>query len=130
MAPRRTVTGKEVMASRDAAFLATRDRTHVKEAMASCRVEFIAAGGQTVTWADFEAAMAEWVVDLEAAKAAQKERRRQKTVKKRESRRRKKKEAARCGEESLAEIGALWDAAYKAGKANASIWPACPDGSM
>ena len=35
--------------------------------------------------------MAEWVVDLEAAKAAQKERKRQKAVKKNESRRRKKK---------------------------------------
>ena len=63
MAPRRTVTGKEAMASRRAAFLAARDRTHGKEAMASRRAEFIAAGGQTVTWADFEAAMAEWVVD-------------------------------------------------------------------
>ena len=66
------------MASRRAAFLAARDRTHGKEAMASRRAEFIAAGGQTVTWADFEAAMAEWVVDLEAAKAAQKERIRKK----------------------------------------------------
>ena len=70
MAPRRTVTGKEAMASRHATFLAARDRTHGKEAMASRRAEFIAAGGQTVTWADFEAAMAKWVVDLEAAKAA------------------------------------------------------------
>ena len=69
MAPRRTVTGKEAMASRRAAFLAARDRTHGKEAMASRRAEFIAAGGETVTWADFEAAMAEWVVDLEVAKA-------------------------------------------------------------
>ena len=65
MAPRRTVIGKEAMATRGA--------------------EFIAAGGQTVTWVDFEAAMAKWVVDLEAAKAAQKERKRQKAVKKRES---------------------------------------------
>ena len=70
MAPRRTVTGKEAMASRCAAFLADRDRTHGKEAMASRCAEFIAVGGQTVTLADFEAAMAEWVVDLEAAKAA------------------------------------------------------------
>ena len=70
MAPWRTVTGKEVMASRHAAFLAARDRTHGKEAMASRRAEFIAAAGQTVTWADFEAAMGEWVVDLEAVKAA------------------------------------------------------------
>ena len=130
MAPRRTVTGNEAMASRRAAFLAACDRTHGKEAMASRRAEFIAAGGQTVTWADFEAAMAEWVVDLEAAKAAQKERKRQKAVKKRESRRRKKKEAARRGEESLAEIEARWAAAYKAGKENAGVWPACPDGSM
>ena len=91
---------------------------------------YLAAGGLTVTWEDFEAAMAEWVVDLEAAKAAQKERKRQKAVKKRESRRRKKKEAARRGEESLAEIKARWAAAYKAGKENAGVWPACPDGSM
>ena len=69
--------------------------------------------------------MAEWVVDLEAAKAAQKERKRQKAVKKRESRRRKKKEAARHGEESLAEMEARWAAAYKAGKENAGVWPAC-----
>ena len=130
MAPWRTVTGKQAVASRHAAFLAVRDRTHGKEAMASRCAEFIAAGGQTVTWADFEATMAEWVVDLEAAKAAQKERKRQKAVKKRESRHRKKKEAARHGEESLAEIEARWAAAYKAGKENASVWPACPDGSM
>ena len=106
MALRRTVTSKEAMASCRAAFLAARDRTHGKEAMASHRAEFIAASGQAVTWADFEAAMAEWVVHLEAAKAAQKERKRQKAVKKRESRHRKKKEAARHGEESLAEIEA------------------------
>ena len=118
------------MASRRAAFLATRDCTHGKEAMASRRAEFIATAGQTVTWADFEAAMAEWVVDLEAAKAAQKERKRQKAVKKRESRRRKKKEAARRGEESLAEIEARWAATYKARKETAGVWPACPDGSM
>ena len=74
--------------------------------------------------------MAEWVVDLEAAKAAQKERKRQKAVKKRESRRRKKKEAARRGEESLAEIEARWAAAYKVRKENVGVWPACPDGSM
>ena len=45
MAPRRTVTGKEAMASRCVAFLATRDDAHGKEAMASRRDEFIAAGG-------------------------------------------------------------------------------------
>ena len=76
MAPRCTLTGKEAMACHRVAFLAARDRAHGKEAMASRCTEFIAAGGHTVTWADFEAAMAEWVVDLEAAKAAQKERKR------------------------------------------------------
>ena len=116
MAPPRTVTGKEAIASRRAAFLAARDRTHGKEAMASRRAEFIAAGGQTVTWADIEAAMAECVVDLEAAKAAEKERKRQKAVKKRESRRHKKKEVTRRAEESLAEIEAWWASAYKAGR--------------
>ena len=79
MAPRRTVTGKEAMASHRAAFLAARDSAHGKEGMASRRAEFIATGVQTVT----EAAMVEWVVDLEAAKAAQKERKRQKADKKR-----------------------------------------------
>ena len=98
--------------------------------MASRSAEFIDTGGQTVTWADFEAAMAEWVVDLEAAKAAQKERKMQKAGKKRESRRRKKEEAARRDEESLVEIEARLVAAYKAGKENAGVWPACPDGSM
>ena len=130
MAPRRTVTGKEAMASHHAAFLPARDHAHGKEAMASRRAEFITAGGHTVTWADFETAMAEWEVDLEAAKAAQKERKRQKADKKREPRRRKKKEAARHGEESLAEIEAWWAAAYKAGKENAGVWSAYPDGSM
>ena len=130
MAPPRTVTGKEAMTSRRTTFLAAHDRTHGKEAIASFRAEFIAVGGQTVTWEDFEAAMAEWVVDLEAAKAAQKEQKRQKAVKKRESRRCKKKEAACHGEESLAEIEARWAAAYKARKENTGVWPACPDGSM
>ena len=59
MAPRRTVIGKEVMASRRVAFLAAHDRTHGKEAMASRRTEFITAGGHTVTRANFQAAMAE-----------------------------------------------------------------------
>ena len=118
------------MASPCAAFVAAHDRTHGKEAMAYHHAEFITVGSQTVKCADFEAAIAEWVVHLEAAKAAQKERKRQKAVKKRESRRRKRKEAARHGEESLAEIKAQWAAAYKAGKENASVWPACPDGSM
>ena len=118
------------MASCRAAFLTAHDRTRGKEAMASRRAEFIAAGSQTVTWADFEAAMAEWVVDLEEAKAAHNEWKRQKAVKKRESRRRKKEEAARHGEESLAEIEARWAAAYKARKENVGVWLACPDGSM
>ena len=74
--------------------------------------------------------MAEWVVDLEASKAAQKERKRQKAVKKRESHRRKKKKAAHRGEESLVEIEARWAAAYKAGKEKAGVWLACPNGSM
>ena len=58
MAPRCTVTGKEAMASCRAAFLAARDRAHGKEAMSSRCSEFIVAAGHTVTWADFEAAMA------------------------------------------------------------------------
>ena len=74
--------------------------------------------------------MAEWAVDLEMSKATQKERRRQKAVKKRVSHRHKKEEAARLDEESLAEIEVQWAAAYKAGKENAGVWPACPDGSM
>ena len=69
-----TLTGKEVMASCRAEFIATRDRTRTgKEAMASRRAEFIAARDLTPTWADFEAAMAEWAVEQEEAKAAQKE---------------------------------------------------------
>ena len=76
IAARDRTHGKEAMASRRAAFLAARGRTHGKEATASRRAEFIAAGGHTVMWADFEATMAEWAVDLEVAKAAQKERKR------------------------------------------------------
>ena len=106
MALQHIVTSKEAMASRGAAFLAARDRTHGKEAKASRRTEFTATGGQTVTLADFEAAMVEWVVDLEASKAAQKEGKRQKAVKKRESRRCKKEEDTRATEESSAEIQA------------------------
>ena len=45
MALWRTVTGKEVMASRHAVFLAAHDRAHGEEAMASRRAEFIATGG-------------------------------------------------------------------------------------
>ena len=82
MAPRRTVTGKEAMASRHVAFFAAHDRTHGKEAMASRRAEFIAVGVNIVTWADFEAAMAEWAVDLDASKVVQKKRKRNKAAKK------------------------------------------------
>ena len=74
--------------------------------------------------------MAEWVVDLDVAKAAQEDRKRQKAVKKRESRCRKKEEAARHDDESLAEIEARLAATYKDGMENVSVWPACPDGSM
>ena len=59
MAPRHTVIGKEVMASRRAAFLAAYDRTHGKEAMASRRTEFIAARDLTTMWEEFEDAKAE-----------------------------------------------------------------------
>ena len=93
------------MASRRAAFLAARERTHGKETMASRCAEFIAAGGHTVTWVDFQAAMAEWAVDLEVAKAAQNERKRQKAIKKRESCRRSAFLAARDrthGKEAMA----------------------------
>ena len=48
--------------------------------------------------------MAEWAVDLEAAKAAQEDQKRQKAVRKRESRCHKKEEAARHDDESLTEI--------------------------
>ena len=71
MPPRRTLTGKEAMASRHAEFLAAHDRTqNGREAMASHRAEFIAARDLTPTWAEFEAAKAEWAVEQEAAKDA------------------------------------------------------------
>jgi hypothetical protein len=95
--------------------------------MASRRAEFIAARDRTPMWADFEAAMAEWAVEQEEAKAAQKEGKRQKALKKRESRHRKKEAAARAAEESRAEIQARWAAADKAGKEYDGFWgwPAC-----
>ena len=74
--------------------------------------------------------MAEWAVNLEAAKAAQEDWKRQKAVKKRESRCRKKEEAAHHNEESLSEVETRLAAAYKSGKENVDVWPACPDGSM
>jgi hypothetical protein len=77
MPPHHTLTGKEAMASWHAKFIAARDRTLTgKEVMSSRRAEFIAACDHTPTRADFEAAMAEWVVEQEEAKAAQKERKR------------------------------------------------------
>ena len=91
MPPRHTLTGKAAMASRRAEFLAAHDRTqNGREAMASCCADFITARDLTPMWAEFEAAKAEWAVEQEAAKAAQRERKRQKALKKRESCRRKK----------------------------------------
>ena len=64
MPPRRTLTGKEAMASRYAEFLAAHDRTqNGREAMASCRAEVIAARDLTPIWAEFEAAKAEGAVE-------------------------------------------------------------------
>ena len=81
------------MASRRAEFLAAHDRTqNGREAMASRRAEFIAARDLTPMWEEFEDAKAEWAVEKEAAKVAQRERRSQKALKKREARRRKKEE--------------------------------------
>ena len=74
MPPRRTLTGKEAMASRRAEFLAAHDRTqNGREAMASCCADFITARDLTPMWAEFEVAKAEWAVEQEAAKAAQRE---------------------------------------------------------
>ena len=85
MPPRRTLTGKAAMASRRAEFLAAHDRTqNGREAMASRRAEFIAARDLTTMWEEFEDAKAEWAVEQEAAKAAQRERKSQKALKKRE----------------------------------------------
>ena len=71
MPPRRTLTGKEAMASRRAEFLAAHDRTqNGREAMASRRAEFIAVRNLTPMWAELEPAKAEWGVEKEAAKAA------------------------------------------------------------
>ena len=126
MPPRRTLIGKEAMASHRAEFLVAHDRTqNGREAMAFRRVEFIAARDLTPTWAEFEAAKAKWAIEQEAAKAAQRERRSQKALKKREARSRKKEEDARAAAESAAEIQARWGVADKAGKENDGIWPAC-----
>ena len=126
MPPRRTLTGKEAMASRRAEFLAAHNRTqNGREAMASRRAEFIAARDLTTTWANFEAAKAKWAVEQEAAKAAWRERRSQKSLKKREAHRRKKEEDARAAAERSAEIQARWGVTDKAGKENDGVWPAC-----
>ena len=91
MPPRHTLTGKEAMASRRAEFLAAHDRTqNGRQAVASRRAEFTAARDLTPMWAEFEAAKAEWAVEQEAAKAAQRERKSQKALKKREARHRKR----------------------------------------
>ena len=88
------------MASRRAEFLAAHDRTqNGREAMASRRAEFIAARDLTPMWAEFEAAKAEWVVEQEVAKTAQREWKSQKALKKREACRRKKEEDARAAAE-------------------------------
>ena len=88
MPPRHTLTGKAAMASHCAEFLAAHDRTqNGREAMASRHAEFIAARDLTTMWEEFEDAKAEWAVEQEAAKAAQRERKSQKALKKREARR-------------------------------------------
>ena len=110
------------MASRRAEFLAAHDRTqNGREPMASRRAEFIAARDLTPMSAEFEAAKAEWAVEKEAAKAAQRERKSQKALKKREARRHRKEEDARAAAERPAEIQARWGVADKAGKENDGI---------
>ena len=114
------------MASCRAEFLAAHDRTqNGREAMASRHAEFVAARNLTPMWAEFEAAKAEWAVEQEAAKPAEREWRSQKALKKREARRRKKEEDARATAERSAEIQAWWGVADKAGNENDSVWPAC-----
>ena len=125
MPPRRTLTGKEAMASRRAEFLAAHDRTqNGRQAVASHRAESIAARDLTPMWAEFEAAKAEWAVEQEAAKAAQRERKSQKALKKRKARHRKKEEVPRTAAERSAEIQARLGVADKAGKENDGVWPA------
>ena len=89
------------MASRRAEFLAAHDRTqNGREVMASPRAEFITARDLTTMWEEFEDAKAEWAVEQEAAKAAQREQKSQKALKKREALCRKKEEDARAAAES------------------------------
>ena len=110
------------MASRRAEFLAAHDRTqNGREVVASRRADFIAARDLTPMWAEFAAAKAEWVVEQEAAKPAQRERKSQKALKKREARRRKKEKDGRADPERSVEIQARWGVADKAGKENDGV---------
>ena len=114
------------MASRHAEFLAAHDRTqNGREAMASRHADFIVARDLTTIWDEFEDAKAEWAVEQEVAKAAQRERKSQKALKKREAHRRKKEEDARGAVERSAEIQARWGVTDKARKENDGFWPAC-----
>ena len=76
-------------------------------------------------WGEFEDAKAEWAVEQEAAKAAQREQKSQKALKKREARHRKKEKDASTAAERSAKIQARWGVADKAGKENDGVWPAC-----
>ena len=93
--------------------------------MASRRAEFIAARDLTTMWEEFEDAKAEWAVEQEAAKAAQREQKSQKALKKREVGCRKKEEYARAAAERSAEIQAWWGVIDNARKKNDGVWPAC-----
>ena len=93
--------------------------------MASRHAEFIAARDLTPMWVEFEAAKAEWAVEQEVAKAAQRERKSQKALKKREARRCKKEEDAPAAAESSAKIQARWGVTDKARKENDDVWPTC-----
>ena len=93
--------------------------------MPSRHAESITARGLTTMWEEFEDAKAEWAVEQEAAKAAQREGKSQKALKKREARRCKKEKDARAAAERLAEFQAWWGVADKAGKENDGVWPTC-----
>ena len=72
---RHTLTGKAAMASHRAEFFTAHERTqNGREAMASRRAEFIAARDLTTMWEEFEDAKAEWAVEQEVAKVAQRKR--------------------------------------------------------
>ena len=126
MPPRRALTGKEAMASRRAEFLTAHVRTqNGRETVVARRAEFITARDLTPMWEEFEAAKAEWAVEQEAAKGAQREQKSHKELKKREAHRHKKEEYARATAERSAEIQARWGVTDKAGKENDGVWPAC-----